>query len=130
MPDKISFSDFQKLDIRVGTVVEASVPEWSHWVMKLKVDLGLEIGERTILAGIMKFYQPKELVGKQFIFVVNLEPKKIGPKEPDGTQNFSTGMMLAACRPMSKKQETGNKDGEKPILFSPWEKLPSGAKIR
>ena len=36
----VSFSDFQKLDIRVGTVIEAVVPEWSHWVMKLTVDLG------------------------------------------------------------------------------------------
>ena len=36
----ISFEDFQNVDIRVGTVVEASVPEWSHWVMRIKVDLG------------------------------------------------------------------------------------------
>jgi len=41
----VPFSDFQKLDIRIGTVIEATVPEWSHWVMKLVVDLGPEIGE-------------------------------------------------------------------------------------
>lgn len=116
---EISFSDFQKLDIRVGTVVEATVPEWSHWVMKLTVDLGPEIGQRTVFAGIMKFYQPEDLIGKQFVFVVNLEPKKIGPKEPDGTQNFSQAMLLAACEP-----------DEKPVLLSPLEKLPPGAKIR
>ena len=46
----VSFSDFQKLDIRVGTVIEAVVPEWSHWVMKLTVDFGdREIGKRTVL---------------------------------------------------------------------------------
>lgn len=130
MDQKISFSDFQKLDIRIGTVVEAVVPEWSHWVMKLKVDLGPEIGERTVFAGIMKFYQPEELIGRQFVFVVNLEPKKIGPKESDGTQNFSEAMMLAACQPISGKQKTENNEDERPALLSPLEKLQNGAKIR
>lgn len=123
---EISFSDFQKLDIRIGTVIEASVPEWSHWVMKLTVDFGPAFAkatagkrQRTVFAGIMKFYQPQDLIGKQFAFVVNLEPKKIGPKEPDGTQGFSQAMLLAACQP-----------DEKPVLLSPLEKLPTGAKIR
>ena len=132
MPDKINFSDFQKLDIRIGTVIEAVVPEWSHWVMRLKVDLGPEIGERIIFAGIMKFYKPEQLVKKQFPFVINLEPKKIGPKEADGTQNFSEGMMLAACEQRSKDegQRTKENEEEKPILLSPWGKLPAGSKIR
>lgn len=98
--------------------------------MKLTVDLGPEIRKRTVFAGIMKFYQPQDLVGKQFVFVVNIEAKKIGPKEPDGKQNFSEAMLLAACEPMSKKQETRNNENEKPILLSPLEKLPPGAKIR
>ncbi len=119
MSDTASFSDFQKLDIRIGTVIEAVIPEWSHWVMKLKVNFGPEMGDRTVFAGIIKFYQPEDLIGKQFPFVVNIEPKKIGPKQADGIQNFSQGMMLAAC-------ETENK----PILLSPLEKLPPGAKIR
>ena len=41
-----TFKDFQKLDIRVGTVIKAENPKWSHWVTKLTVDLGEEIGER------------------------------------------------------------------------------------
>ena len=46
----IKFEEFLKLDIRIGTVVSAEVPKWSHWVIKLTVDLGKEIGERTIFA--------------------------------------------------------------------------------
>jgi len=121
MDQVIPFSDFQKLDIRIGTVVEAVVPEWSHWVMKLKVDFGPEMGDRTVFAGIMKFYKPEDLIGKQFPFVVNIEPKKIGPKQTDKTQNFSQGMMLAVCSPDEE---------EIPVLLSPRRKVPSGAKIR
>ena len=127
----ISFSDFQKLDIRIGTVVEAVVPEWSHWVMKLTVDLGPEIGERTVFAGIMKFYNPQDLIGKQFVFVVNLEPKKIGPKESDGTQGYSQAMLLAAIRPLEKPIEVeAEKITEKPIPLAPSAIVPNGAKIR
>src|SRR3990172_1392627 len=101
--DTISFTDFRKLDIRIGTVVKAEVPEWSHWVIKLVVDFGEEIGKRTIFAGMMKFYKPEDFVDKQFPFVVNIEPKKIGPEG-----DFSEGMMLAACE---------DNEEEKPILF-------------
>jgi len=73
--DKVNFADFQKLDIRIGTVVSAEVPEWSHWVMKLTVDLGEEIGERTIFAGIMHFYKPSCLL----LLIWN--PKKWGQRE-------------------------------------------------
>lgn len=119
MKTQISFSDFTKLDIRIGAITAAEVPEWSHWVMKLTVDLGAEIGKKIVFAGIMKFYQPEELIGRQFAFVVNLEPKKIGPKEKDGRQNYSQAMMLMAL--------TGAET--KPILLSPWEKVENGAEI-
>ncbi len=117
----VSFQDFQKLDIRIGTVVEAVVPEWSHWVIKLRVDFGPEIGDRTIFAGMMKFYEPKEFVGKQFPFVANMKPKKIGPMG-----DFSEGMMLAAdlIEDMSKPEEG------KPILFKLGKKVPNGTKVR
>lgn len=119
--DKITILDFQKLDIRVGTVIKAEVPEWSHWVMRLTVDLGEEIGEKTIFAGIMKYYKPEELEGKQFPFVVNLEPKKIGPEG-----DFSEGMMLAAGLPV----EGGEEDETKAVLFNLSEKVPNGSKVR
>lgn len=115
--DKVSIEDFQKLEIRVGTVTKAEVPEWSHWVIKLTVDLGEEIGEKTIFSGIMKFFKPEELEGKQFPFIVNLEPKKIGPEG-----DFSEGMMIMAVP----------KDDEEtpPVLFNLKKKVPNGAKVR
>lgn len=116
LQSKISIEDFQKLDIRVGTVTKAEVPKWSHWVMKLTVDFGKEIGKRTIFAGIMKYYKPSNIEGKQFPFVVNMEPKKIGP-----AGDFSEGMMLAACE---DDEET------KPVLFGLSAKVPNGAKVR
>ncbi len=116
MSSEISFEDFQELDIRVGTVVKASVPKWSHWVMKLTVDFGKEIGKKTIFAGIMKFFKPDQLEGKQFQFIVNLEPKKIGPEG-----DLSEGMMLMAVE----------KDDEvtPPILIRPVKKVPNGTKV-
>jgi methionine--tRNA ligase beta chain len=119
--DSININDFQKLDIRIGTVTKAEVPEWSHWVMKLTVDLGPEAGERTIFAGIMKHYKPEDLEGKQFPFVVNMEPKKIGPMG-----DMSNGMMMAVDYVLDpEKPEDG-----KPVLFSLSEKVPNGTKVR
>ncbi len=115
--DTITFDDFEKVDIRIGTVVKAEVPEWSHWVIKLTVDFGKEIGERKIFAGIMKFYKPKDLEGKQFPFVVNIKPKKIGPEG-----DFSEGMMLAVCD--EKNEDTP------PVLLKLPEKVPNGTKVR
>jgi methionyl-tRNA synthetase len=132
MKDQITFDDFQKLDIRIGTVVKAEVPEWSHWVTKLTVDFGPpatpersdggrgeQIGEKTIFSGIMKFYAPEDLIGKQFPFVVNLKPKKIGSEG-----DYSQGMMLAAD--LSKAPDD---EDSKPVLFSLWEKVPNGTKV-
>ena len=110
--DIISFEDFEKVDIRMGTVVEATVPEWSHWVMKLTVDLGEEIGERIIFAGVMKHYKPEELIGKQLPFVVNIAPKKIGSEG-----DYSNGMMLAA-------------GDDRPHIFQLQENVENGTKVR
>lgn len=124
MPENITFDDFKKLDIKIGTVIEAIVPEWSHWVMKLTVDFGEE--KRIIFAGIMHFYKPEELLGKQFPFVVNMAPKKMGPEGDE-----SQGMMLAPSKPLIDPIEVeGEKITEKPILFSLLEEVPSGTKVR
>lgn len=114
MASVVSLSDFQKLDIRIGTVIEAVVPDWSHWVMKLVVDLGPEIGKKTIFAGIMKFYKPEQLVKKQFPFVINLEPKKMGPMG-----DFSEGMMIMSVV-----------NDETPVLFKLWKKVENGTIVR
>ena len=121
MKDEITFDDFQKVDIRIGTVVSAEVPEWSHWVMKLTVQFDEELGERTIFAGIMKHYKPEDLIGKQFPFVVNLKPKKIGPE-----RDFSEGMMLC---PSVASGEGGVME-DRPILLPLTEKVPNGTKVR
>lgn len=123
--DEISFSDFEKLDIRIGTVVKAEVPEWSHWVMRLKVDLGEEIGERTIFSGIMKFYTSKDLEGKQFPFIVNLKPKRIGPASESGEHEYSQGMMLMAVPGSDPEDEK-----TPPVLFNLKEVVPSGTRVR
>jgi len=87
--DPVTFPNFQKLDFRVGKVVEAEFKEGSTNLIRMKVDLGSDYGIRTIFAGIKKWYKPGQLKGKKFIFVANLEPKKIMGSE-------SCGMMLAA----------------------------------
>jgi methionyl-tRNA synthetase len=124
--DEITIDGFQKIDIRIGTVVDATVPEWSHWVMKMAVDLGEEIGTRTIFAGIMKFYKPEELKGKQFPFAVNMKPKRIGPPNEAGDYEYSQGMMLAADLILNPDEP---EDG-KPVLFKLQEEVPNGTKVR
>lgn len=118
--EQITIDQFQKIDIRVGTVIDAIVPEWSHWVMKLTVDFGEVIGTRTIFSGIMKFYQPEDVKGKQFAFVVNLEPKKIGPD-----RELSEGMLIAASVPLEGDPESN----ERPILIPLSEPVPNGSKV-
>jgi len=126
MKEEIGFEDFAKLDIRIGTIVEAEVPEWSHWVMRLKVDFGEEIGKRTIFAGIMKFYESKDVTGKQFPFVVNIKPKRIGPANDQGEYEYSQGMMMAADKIIDPdKPEEG-----KPVLFRLSEEVPNGTLVR
>ncbi|KKS16271.1 hypothetical protein A2434_02020 [Candidatus Woesebacteria bacterium RIFOXYC1_FULL_41_14] len=119
----ISFDDFEKVDIRIGTVVAAEVPEWSHWVMKLEVDLGDEIGRKNAFSGIMKFYKPEDLIGHQFPFVVNLEPKKIGPDK-----ELSEVMMIMA----SPGDALAEKEAEEvaPVLFKLQKEVPNGTKVR
>ena len=111
-----TYRDFQKLDLRIGTVVEADVPKWSHWVMRLTVDFGAKIGKKTSYAGIMKFFKPEDLVDKQFPFIVNLEPKKVGPEG-----GISECMMLMAVE----------KDDEEtpPVLFDPKKRVLNGTQV-
>jgi methionine--tRNA ligase beta chain len=122
----IGYDQFESLDIRVGTVVEATAPHWSHWVIKLTVDLGHEIGARVIFAGLLGFYEPEDLVGKQYPFLVNIEPKKIGPEG-----DLSHGMMLAADMKLTKpvKLAGEEKSDHKPVLFELTETVPNGSKV-
>lgn len=82
----VKFEDFQKMDLRVGKILSAEKVEKSDKLIRVEVDIG---EKRTVMAGLAKWYAPKDLVGKKVVFLANLEPKKIMDVE-------SKGMILAA----------------------------------
>ena len=84
MPQKniIEFDDFTKIDLRVGTVIEAENIPKSDKLLKLKVDTGLD--QRTILSGISKYYSPDEIINKKVMVLINLKPRKMMGFESEG----------------------------------------------
>lgn len=72
---EVDFSDFQKLDIRIGRVISAERVEGAARLLKLIVDFGQY--RKQSIAGLGHIYNPEDFIGKQFAFVVNLKPKRI-----------------------------------------------------
>ena len=106
----VSIDVLNQLDIRVGRIKLVEDVKGSDKLVKLTVDFGDR--ERTILVGMKKERaEPKEIEGKQALFVVNLEPKKI-------MGEVSEGMLL----------DIGYADGLKPVLALPEEEVPNGAR--
>lgn len=80
--DAIAFDDFVKMDIRLGTILEAEKVEKADKLLKLTVDTGID--KRTIVSGIAEHYTPEEVVGKTVQVLLNLEPRKIRGIESQG----------------------------------------------
>jgi len=107
---EISFSDFEKIDIRVGTIISVEEVADSDKLMKLSVDFGDH--KRSILAGIKKERDnPEEIEGKQALFVVNLAARKMAGE-------LSEGMLF----------DIGFADGVVPCLAMPERAVPDGTR--
>ena len=113
MAEKISFQDWQKIDLRVGKILEVEDVEGADKLYKLIVDVGKEIGKRTICAGIKQHYSKKELKGKKIIVFVNIEPRKMREIESQG--------MLLACV---------TDDESSVVLISPEKDIEIGSRVR
>ena len=107
--ENVPFPDFEKVDMRVGTVLECSKVPKADKLLQFKIDDGM--GGRTIVSGVAKYYKPEDLVGKQVCFVANFEPRKL-----KGV--VSQGMILSAVQP----------DGSL-VILSPEGPITPGAQI-
>ncbi len=109
---KISFEDFRKVDIRVGTIVSAEpFPEAKKPAIKLLIDFGLEIGMRKSSAQLVKHYNPADLIGRQIAAVLNFPPRQIGP-------------MMSEVLTLGFPDEEGGV-----VLFAPDKKVPDGGRL-
>ena len=108
----ITFNDFEKIDIRVGTIVQTSVNDKANKLsMLLVIDFGESIGLKKTSAQLMQNYNPDDLLGKQVAAVINFPPKQIGK-------------MISEVLVLGFPDEERN-----PILIMPSQKVPNGGKL-
>jgi len=107
--ENINFEEFQKINLRVARIISAEQVEKSKKLLRLEIDIGDE--KRQIIAGIANFYQPEDLIGREIVVLINLEPRTLMGLE-------SQGMLLAAD------------DEGKPVLLRLDEDVPPGTKIK
>jgi methionine--tRNA ligase beta chain len=109
MAEEITFTEFQKIDLRVGKIIEATAVPESKKLIKILVDFGSE--KRQAVAGLLKYYKPEELVGKKCVFLLNLQRRMLAGLE-------SQCMVLAA------EDEAGNV-----TVLQPEKDIVEGSKI-
>jgi methionyl-tRNA synthetase len=109
MTEEITYADFEKLDLRVGKIIEATPVPDSKKLIKIIADFGTE--KRQAVAGLLKYYQPEELVGKKVVFLINLQKRMLAGLE-------SQCMVLAA------EDEEGNVS-----VLMPEKDVAEGSKI-
>lgn len=126
MKPTIPFADFAKVEIRVGEVLEATVPEGSKKLIRQRVNFGEEIGERVIFSGIKQWYEAEALVGKKLPYVINI-PERV---MPFSKQNEAGEMVPEKSQGMLLAVVAHDEEGEqKAVLLQPENSVLAGDQV-
>jgi len=113
MSEIISFKDFQKLDLRIGKVVRAEEIEGSRSLLRLDVDFGDK--QLQAVSGLKKWYNPEDLLGNEYMFILNLERKKF--------MGFESQCMIFCA------EDLGENGEETPVCLIPEREVKAGSKV-